>query len=114
MAWVPVAESLFRAQASDWTMTEMVDMFRLDGRKAVVTGASSGWGRHFALTLAHAGAELVVAARRADKLPGLVREIEVLGHKAHAVSVDVTSEASVRAGFDEIEKLVGAVDVIVN
>jgi len=109
-----MAESLFRTQISDWTMTEIVEMFRLDGRKALVTGASSGLGRHFALTLAHAGAELVVAARRADKLEGLVREIEALGRKAHAVSVDVTSEASVRAGFDQIEKAVGAVDIIVN
>src|SRR5215208_5970973 len=95
-------------------MTEMVEMFRLDERKALVTGASSGLGRHFALTLAQAGAELVVAARRADKLADLVHEIQALGSKAHAVSVDVTSEASVRTGFDQIEKAVGMVDVIVN
>jgi NAD(P)-dependent dehydrogenase (short-subunit alcohol dehydrogenase family) len=94
--------------------TGMVDIFGLDGRKALVTGASSGLGRHFALTLAKAGAELVVAARRADKLADLVKEIGALGGKAHAVSVDVTSEASVRAGFDRIDQTAGTVDVIVN
>jgi NAD(P)-dependent dehydrogenase (short-subunit alcohol dehydrogenase family) len=94
--------------------TTLFDIFRLDGSKALVTGASSGLGRHFALTLAQAGAEIVVAARRADKLAALVAEIEALDRRAHAVSLDVTSEASVRAAFDSIEKTTGVVDVIVN
>lgn len=94
--------------------TSPFDIFRLDGSKALVTGASSGLGRHFALTLAQAGAEVVVAARRADKLTALVAEIEALGRRAHAVSLDVTSETSVRAAFDSIESAAGVVDVIVN
>jgi NAD(P)-dependent dehydrogenase (short-subunit alcohol dehydrogenase family) len=92
----------------------MFDMFRLDGRKALVTGASSGLGRHFALTLAKAGAIVIAAARRVDKLAGLVQEIEARGARAHAVNLDVTSQASVRAAFDQIAELAGTADVIVN
>jgi NAD(P)-dependent dehydrogenase (short-subunit alcohol dehydrogenase family) len=92
----------------------MADMFRLDGRKALVTGASSGLGRHFAFTLARAGAEVVVAARRGDRLADLVAEMKALGAVAHAVSMDLTSQASVRAAFDRIEQIAGTVEVIVN
>jgi NAD(P)-dependent dehydrogenase (short-subunit alcohol dehydrogenase family) len=89
-------------------------MFRLDGRKALVTGASSGLGRHFAFTLTRAGAEVVVAARRGDRRADLVAEMKALGAVAHAVSMDVTSQASVRAAFDRIEQIAGTVEVIVN
>ena len=92
----------------------MFDIFRLDGRRALVTGASSGLGRHFALTLARAGAIVIAAARRADKLAGLVQEIEALSARAHAVNLDVTSQTSVRAAFDQIAELPGTADVIVN
>lgn len=93
---------------------DITDMFRLHGRTALVTGASSGLGRHFALTLARAGARVVVAARRRDKLAELVAEIGARGAEAHAVELDVASSASVRAGFDAIAHRVGAADVIVN
>ena len=90
-------------------------MFRLDGRRAIVTGASSGLGRRFALTLAHAGAEVVVAARRADKLADLVAELESLSVRAFAVSLDVTDRASIAACFDEIERRAGGpADIVVN
>ena len=90
-------------------------MFRLDGRRALVTGASSGLGRRFALTLAHAGAEVVVAARRADKLADLVAELESLSVRAFAVSLDVTDRASIAACFDEIERRAGGpADIVVN
>jgi NAD(P)-dependent dehydrogenase (short-subunit alcohol dehydrogenase family) len=92
----------------------MTDLFRLNGHKALVTGASSGLGRHFAMTLAGAGAEVIVAARRADKLAALVKETAALGANAHAVSVDVTSEASVREAFDQIGNTIGTADIIVN
>jgi NAD(P)-dependent dehydrogenase (short-subunit alcohol dehydrogenase family) len=90
-------------------------MFRRDGHRALVTGASSGLGRRFALTLARAGAEVVVAARRADKLADLVAELESLPAKAFAVSLDVTAPASIGACFDEIERVAGgAADIVVN
>ena len=91
------------------------NMFRVDGQRALVTGASSGLGRRFALTLAQAGAELVVVARRADKLGGLVEEILALGGKCMAVSLDVTRATSIVACFDDIERSAGgAADIVVN
>ncbi|MEW5888584.1 MAG: glucose 1-dehydrogenase [Pseudomonadota bacterium] len=95
-------------------MSTLAEHFRLDGRRALVTGASSGLGHHFARVLAGAGATVVVAARRADKLAETVAEIESSGGKALAVSLDVTDPASVRACFDEIAARTGTADVIVN
>lgn len=90
-------------------------MFRLDGQRALVTGASSGLGRSFALTLARAGAALVVVARRTDKLAGLVDEVRALGVDCLAVGLDVTSAASIAACFDEIAQATGGVaDIVVN
>ena len=90
-------------------------IFRIEGRRALVTGASSGLGRRFALTLAHAGAEVIVAARRADKLAGLVAELEALSARAFAVSLDVTQPSSIVACFDEVERLAGgSADILVN
>jgi len=93
----------------------ITSMFRLDGRRALVTGASSGLGQRFALTLAQAGAEIAVAARRADKLTELLRQIESASGRGVAVSMDVTSAASVSACFDEIERQMGGpADIVVN
>ncbi len=82
-------------------------LFRVDGQRALVTGASSGLGRRFALTLAAAGAEVIVVARRADKLADLVAEIEARSGRCLAASLDVTDPASVTACFDEIERRAG-------
>jgi NAD(P)-dependent dehydrogenase (short-subunit alcohol dehydrogenase family) len=90
------------------------DRFTLEGRRALVTGASSGLGRHFARTLAEAGAVVVVAARSVDKLAATVAEIEATGGRASALRLDVTDLASVKAGFDRIEAEGGVADVIVN
>lgn len=90
------------------------DPFSLRGRKALVTGASSGFGEHFARVLARAGAEVAVAARRADRLSGLVAEIAAGGGSALALAMDVSSRASVRSGFDELAARWGAVDIVVN
>ncbi|WP_075790838.1 SDR family NAD(P)-dependent oxidoreductase [Massilia putida] len=89
-------------------------IFRLDGKIALVTGASSGLGRHFALLLARAGAAVAIAARRADKLHDLARELEALGARAQAVDLDVTDAASVVAAFDRLCGTLGCPDVIVN
>ena len=91
-----------------------LDRFRLDGRLALVTGASSGLGRHFARTLAAAGATVAVAARREDKLADCVAEIEAAGGKALAVPLDVTDTASVRGCFDSIEARHGTPDLLLN
>jgi NAD(P)-dependent dehydrogenase (short-subunit alcohol dehydrogenase family) len=90
------------------------DRFTLAGRRALVTGASSGLGRHFARTLAEAGAVVIVAARSVDKLAATVAEVEAVGGHASALRLDVTDLASVRAGFDEIEAGGGVADIIVN
>ena len=97
-------------------MAERIEnMFRVEGKRALVTGASSGLGRRFALTLGAAGAQVIVVARRADKLAGLVDEIVAAGGRAHAASLDVTDAKSIVACFDEIERTSGgAPDVVVN
>lgn len=92
----------------------MADLFSLAGRTAFVTGASSGLGRHFALTLARAGATVVVAARRLDRLSELVADITAAGGHAHAVALDVTDAASVAGAFDAAIAAAGVPDVIVN
>jgi NAD(P)-dependent dehydrogenase (short-subunit alcohol dehydrogenase family) len=90
-------------------------LFDLTGHRVLVTGASSGLGRHFAVTLAKAGASVVVAARRADKLAELAQEMEAAGClPAVAVVMDVTDRASVQNGLDRLGKEFGVPDVIVN
>lgn len=105
------------ATAADPTFDKrpaLAGRFRLDGRQALVTGASSGLGAHFARTLAQAGAHVVLAARRADRLQALAAEIEAGGAQAHALSLDVCDAASVRAGFDALATLGITPDVVVN
>ncbi|MFQ5785364.1 MAG: SDR family NAD(P)-dependent oxidoreductase [Alphaproteobacteria bacterium] len=92
----------------------MSDSLPLDGKAAIVTGASSGLGRHFALTLAHAGATVAAAARRLDRLHELVREIETFGGRALAIACDVTDAASVSAAMAAAETELGAIGILVN
>ncbi len=84
----------------------------LTGRAALVTGASSGIGRHLSLSLARAGARVAACARRADRLADLVDEIEAAGGQAIAVAMDVEDEASVIAGFDDAEAAFGTVETV--
>jgi len=92
-----------------------MNMFSLAGRTALVTGASSGLGRHFAGVLARAGADVVVAARRMDRLEEVAGEIAAAGGRALPVEMDVTSDGSVRGAFAEIREALGrACDIIIN
>lgn len=86
----------------------------LSGRVALVTGASSGLGAQFAKTLAQAGAAVVLASRRVDKLKDLCAEIEAQGGAAHAVQLDVTDMASIKAAVARAETEVGGIDILVN
>ncbi len=86
----------------------------LAGRTALVTGASSGLGAHFARTLSRAGAHVGLAARRVDRLEALADEIRAAGGKAHPVALDVTSQGGVAAAFDDVEAAIGPATIVVN
>lgn len=92
----------------------VIDRFRMDGKVVVVTGASSGLGVAFAQAFAEAGADLVLGARRADRLDATKSMVEGLGRKAIAVPTDVTSPESctalAQAAIDEF----GRLDVLIN
>jgi NAD(P)-dependent dehydrogenase (short-subunit alcohol dehydrogenase family) len=92
----------------------MSSPFFLSGKTAMVTGASSGLGRHFATVLASAGARVIIAARRIDRLDELAEAIRRAGGTAAPVAMDVTDAASVRAAFDAGEAACGPVGVLVN
>ena len=85
----------------------------LAGRVCLITGASSGFGAHFARLTAAAGARVVLGARRAEKLAALVAEIAGAGGEALAVAMDVTDEASVVAAFAAAEAAFGPVDTVI-
>ncbi len=86
----------------------------LEGRVALVTGASSGLGAQFARTLAKSGACVVLAARRMDRLKDLRAEIEAGGGDAHVVQMDVTDLESIAAAVARAETEVGTLDILVN
>ncbi|TSA16353.1 MAG: SDR family oxidoreductase [Betaproteobacteria bacterium] len=92
----------------------MQQPIRLDGKTALVTGASSGLGWRFAQVLAQAGARIALAARSTDKLELLKGEIEQSGGKACAVRMDVTDVASIRAAVISAESALGGIDILVN
>ncbi len=86
----------------------------LSGRVAMVTGASSGLGAQFARTLARAGAGVVLAARRVERLKTLRAEIEAAGGDAHVVTLDVTDPDSIKAAVAHAETEMGTLDILVN
>ncbi|MEN8673410.1 SDR family NAD(P)-dependent oxidoreductase [Nocardioides sp.] len=86
----------------------------LTGQVALVTGASAGLGRHFALTLAGAGAVVAVAARRTERLADVVAEIEAAGGSAYPVPLDVTAAEAIVAAVDTVEADLGLPTILVN
>jgi len=89
----------------------MNDLFSLGGRVALVTGASSGLGRHFANVLHEAGATVVLAARRTDRIEA---EAKRLGERARAIPLDVTDEASITGMFEQLAADGVLCDIVVN
>lgn len=92
----------------------MTDISNLDGRKALVTGASSGLGRHFATVLAQAGAHVALAARRTDSLQEVRAAISDAGGTAEVVELDVTDSGSVRRAVAQAADALGGLDILVN
>jgi NAD(P)-dependent dehydrogenase (short-subunit alcohol dehydrogenase family) len=94
--------------------TTVLDRFRLDGRVAIVTGASSGLGVAFAAALAEAGADVVLAGRRTDRLVQTRAVVEDRGHRALAVTADVTLPDDAQTVVEAALAEFGKVDVLVN
>ena len=88
--------------------------FDLTGQVALVTGASSGIGRHLAGLLAAAGAKVALAARRVDRLSELAREIEAAGGQSLPIACDVTCSESVTAAVSTAENELGPLSILVN
>jgi len=86
----------------------------LSGRVAFITGASGGLGAQFARTLSRAGAAVVLAARRTEKLKELRAQIEGEGGDAHVVELDVTDVASIKSAVAHAETEVGSIDILIN
>jgi 3-oxoacyl-[acyl-carrier protein] reductase len=88
--------------------------FKLDGKCALITGASSGLGEHFAQVLARAGASVVLAARRMERLETLAARINESGGRAFSVRMDVTDENSIRRALDQVDADFVPPDILIN
>lgn len=86
----------------------------LSGRVAFITGASSGLGAQFARTLSAAGAAVVLASRRIERLKDLRAQIDGEGGDAHVIELDVTDHASIKSAVAHAETEVGSIDILVN
>ncbi len=95
-------------------MTAQPVSFPLDGQAAIVTGASSGLGRHFAVRLAQAGAKVALAARRIEALGEAAKRIEAFDGRALPIVLDVTDAGSVRACVEEAETELGPISILIN
>ncbi len=94
-------------------MSSPLDRFRLDGRTVAITGASSGFGHHFAGVLAAAGARVVLGARRVEKIEERVEEIRTAGGEALGLALDVCDSSSLAGFLDSAWGAYGGVDVLI-
>ena len=85
-----------------------------EGKIALITGASSGLGAHFAKVLSRGGAQVVLASRRTERLKELRAEIEADGGAAHVVTLDVTDYTSIKSAIAHAETEAGPIDILVN
>ena len=90
------------------------ELYSLNGKRVLITGASSGLGRHFASVMASAGADLAIVARRAEVLNELGSELRAHGTDVFSTPMDVTNRASVDDAFEKIYAACGHVDVLIN
>ena len=91
-----------------------MDLFSLKGKNIAITGASSGFGHHFAGVLSAAGANVILGARRADKIADRVSEINQSGGRALGIPLDVTIPDSCADFLHQAEEAFGPVDVLIN
>jgi NAD(P)-dependent dehydrogenase (short-subunit alcohol dehydrogenase family) len=94
--------------------TDPTRAFRLEGRVAFITGASSGIGATLATAFAAAGAAVALVARRLDRIETLAESIRSAGGSALAVQLDVTDQAAIGAAFELVQQRLGVADLIVN
>ncbi|MBE9552597.1 MAG: SDR family NAD(P)-dependent oxidoreductase, partial [Proteobacteria bacterium] len=88
---------------------------RLEGKKAIVTGAAKGMGAAITTTLAREGADVLLAARDTAALEEVAAEVRALGREAHVVACDVIEEAQVKAMIDKAKEVFGGrIDILVN
>jgi len=90
------------------------NLFNLEGKVAMITGASSGLGRQFALALAREGAKVAILARRVERLEQVKAEVEALGVECLAVKCDVSDTTSIKTAVETVADHFGRIDILVN
>ena len=91
-----------------------VELFKLEGRKALVTGAGRGIGRVLAISLAQTGCDIAILEKNIDDAHGVVEEIKKIGKQAAAFQVDVTKKDEVEKAFSAAVKFLGRLDIVIN
>ena len=95
-------------------MQQVLEKFRLNGRRALITGSSAGIGLALARALGQAGATLILNGRNEGKLQAAAQELRAEGLSVSTAGFDVTDADAVRQGIDAIEKDIGSIDILVN